>query len=447
MPFDDEYSSDSHFSDISDDRDAYQQLIDMAGVHNQHMNQLHISSINRLGLGNQEKISVTFKFEQENFYTFYRPVSETSTFSRDKDFSDVSAWRNIGGFINNTPNIVYLDLDLDVIADGHPAAECLLSLCNELRQNKHIVTLKLCSFGAFLFDIGSFLVNNQAILHIYLQYTAVPVTPEQCINIAEAIRDVHLLTLSIKMTFPDEGPLAPNEGSFHHIVSTCTCVEELKVLCMSQSHIESVGLLLLNPSARLRALHLEFSANTYRNFNAMSDMETFIIPNLVRNRQLRELFFHCSRIQDGQQIIIPLADFRCTSFDRLLCNVSSIENICNSNHTIEKIAGLRHEFYASECTKEYLQLNMNEKKTQVIQNKIVQYYLAAGSHLGPFENTPLSVLAKVLSLGSKTRNQQTAIFNLLRAFPEICNSQSSNEMCNIQSVKNSHLRKKVRLNC
>jgi hypothetical protein len=78
----------------------------MAGVNNQHINRLHISSIN------QEKISVTFKFEQ-NFY-----VSNTSTFSRDKDFSDVSVWRDLGGFINNTPNIVYLDLDLDVIADG-----------------------------------------------------------------------------------------------------------------------------------------------------------------------------------------------------------------------------------------------------------------------------------------------------------------------------------------
>jgi hypothetical protein len=102
-----------------------------------------------------------------------------------------------------------------------------------------------------------------------------------------------------------------------------------------------------------------------------------------------------------------------------LCNSTSLENICNSNHTLEKIWSNE-----SVLTAEYLKLNKNEDKNKVIQNKIVEYYLARGLDLAPFASMSLSVLAKVMTLGGEMTNKQTAIFQLLRGIPDLCNVSS-----------------------
>jgi hypothetical protein len=57
-------------------------------------------------------------------------------------------------------------------------------------------------------------------------------------------------------------------------------------------------------------------------------------------------------------------------FCKLLCNTTSIENICNSNHTLQEIGG----YQRSRLLNEYLELNKNENKSQVIRNKILKYY-------------------------------------------------------------------------
>jgi hypothetical protein len=96
-----------------------------------------------------------------------------------------------------------------------------------------------------------------------------------------------------------------------------------------------------------------------------------------------------------------------------------------------------------------LLLNKIENKKKVIQNKIIQFYFVGDFDLAPFASMPISVLARVMSLGERVEfdpvshakmsysrtlreryqrikmkgipNKQTAIFELLRGIPELCN--------------------------
>jgi hypothetical protein len=119
----------------------------------------------------------------------------------------------------------------------------------------------------------------------------------------------------------------------------------------------------------------------------------------------------------------------------LLCNSTTLQNICNSNHTLETVnhscyAEANHFRYAeanhscTSFTSECLELNRNENKNKVIQNKVMQFYFVGSFDLAPFASMPLSVLAKVMSGGKEMKNKQTAIFELLRAIPELCHVSS-----------------------
>jgi hypothetical protein len=90
--------------------------------------------------------------------------------------------------------------------------------------------------------------------------------------------------------------------------------------------------------------------------------------------------------------------------------------ICSSNHTLENVNPSCTSF-TSEC----LKLNRNKNKNIVIQNKVMQFYFVGSFDLAPFASMPLSVLAKVMSVGQAMRNKQTAIFELLRGIAELVN--------------------------
>jgi hypothetical protein len=117
-----------------------------------------------------------------------------------------------------------------------------------------------------------------------------------------------------------------------------------------------------------------------------------------------------------------------TSFDtsdcldsmKLLCNVSTIESIYNSNHMLQKIDVQGHELsaFATKC----LELNENEDKAQVVRHKILRFYFTGQYDVSPFVSMPLSVLPEVISqIKGKKKKRMSAIYRLLRCIPELCN--------------------------
>jgi hypothetical protein len=179
-------------------------------------------------------------------------------------------------------------------------------------------------------------------------------------------------------------------------------VEELRVRCETNSQITALAALLQDPRAVLQCL--EINSSVINDFDVRLALRE-IAASLVGNTMLKDLSFGGG--------IGPTDEF-----DNLLCDCTSLENICNSNHTLEAIEAPNDSI--SDRTKDYLEINNYQNKCKVVQDKIIQYYFLGEFDLSPFASMPLSMLSEVMSLGEEMSNQQTAIFELLRGIPDLC---------------------------
>jgi hypothetical protein len=198
-------------------------------------------------------------------------------------------------------------------------------------------------------------------------------------------------------------------GVFERIVSTCFGVEKLQVLCSTINIYTALAALLRDPRTVMQCLNI-WNYDIHIHHIDIRLALRKIAASLVGNTKLMEL----GLLQFFTQEVYD-------EFDTILCNASSLESICKSNHTLAKIFLMHGDL--SACTEECLDLNKDENKNRVIRNKILQYYFIGGFSLAPFSVMPASVLAEVLSLGAKS-NKQTAIFELLRGIPDLCNVSS-----------------------
>ena len=80
----------------------------------------------------------------------------------------------------------------------------------------------------------------------------------------------------------------------------------------------------------------------------------------------------------------------------------------------------------SPLVEDCLKLNTNASKKTVIKTKVARYYFNGDFDISPFANMPVSVLPEVLSLirGEINTKQQSAIFQMLKCIPELCNVSS-----------------------
>jgi hypothetical protein len=108
----------------------------------------------------------------------------------------------------------------------------------------------------------------------------------------------------------------------------------------------------------------------------------------------------------------------CCDSDKLLCDVSSIQSISNSNHTLESIDISGHEL--SSLSEQCLKLKNNGNKATVIRSKILLYYFVGEFDVSPFVDIALSVLPEGMSQ-VEGENNQSAIYRLPRCIPELCN--------------------------
>jgi hypothetical protein len=291
------------------------------------------------------------------------------------------------------------------------ADECLESFYDELKENKLIKSLHLDTIEQTIsmFNLGYFLQNNTNMKDLeLLSDDDRLVTMEQGHMIGAALRGAQLRRLDICCAFE-------NNAAFGLIVSACLGVEDLSVICETNSHYTALAALIQNPMSMLKILSVD------QNIGEESDEEAFdgrlvlreLAASLVGNTAMKELY-------------LPLfTEEEVDEFEALLCNSSSLGNIYNSNHTLEKIRqNIQWPYYLSAFISECLQLNENENKNKVIQNKIMQFYFAQGFDISPFANMPTSVLAQVISAGEGMCNKQTSIFELLRCIPDLCNVSS-----------------------
>ena len=111
----------------------------------------------------------------------------------------------------------------------------------------------------------------------------------------------------------------------------------------------------------LNGLEVDFFSRTNSSRLDAEQAVRDISTSLVENIFLRTLGI------DGTRNFRHLIVF---DSDKLLCDISSIESISNSNHTLECIDVFRNTL--STLTEQCLELNKNIDKAKVIRNKTLR---------------------------------------------------------------------------
>jgi hypothetical protein len=121
--------------------------------------------------------------------------------------------------------------------------------------------------------------------------------------------------------------------------------------------------------------------------------------------------------------------------NKLLCDVSSVNSIINSNHALLQleVSGHTPSTLAEQC----LDLNHNMDKNKVIRDKILQFYFVGEFDVSLFSSMAVSVIPVIMSQ-IEGEDRQYALFRLLQWIPDLCNV--SERTSSFQSSGNKRLK-------
>ncbi|KAL7510915.1 hypothetical protein ACHAXN_008776 [Cyclotella atomus] len=331
---------------------------------------------------------------------FRYPVAD----STDYDF-DLYTWKGIGDAITHNPYVTELNLFVNDIDHSPDAERCIEALCQKVKNNSTIEKLILGSASIhalnMLNKLSYFVQHNEKLRYLFLQ-SVLALTADQITLISAALADRRTLLREYSIAYCR----FDNEHTFQQVLAAAhSKVQSIELACETNYQYTTLASLLRDPTTELQAVRLVPmpSARQFDERVAASE----ITASLVGNTKLKDLVI-CFLSLGGE-------DMKC--FDKLLCDVSSIESICsNSNHTLEKIEQPGLSSFVKEC----LELNKNNNKQEVARNKVLQYYFIGEFDVAPFANMPLSVVPEVMGQ-DKIRNRHSAIFRLLKCIPDLCN--------------------------
>jgi hypothetical protein len=346
----------------------------------------------------------------ESYYVFY--LSRVG----------VDAWKNLATTINNSQvNTATIGMPHNP-RDTRPTPEYYEAFLGELKNNKTIKDLRLRLDHQIISTfLGYFLQNNSKMREpeskCEISFFGDFLTLEQITVLATVLRDARLWHLDLKGLSWFE----LEDGSFEQIVSACLGVNKLDVESSTNSHFTAVASLLRDPMSMLTYIKMDRCRYIPDDFDGTMALRE-IAESLAGNTRLKTIKLPDDISFYGSESVDEI--------DNLLCDSSTLEKIRSSNHTLEKIIyrdqvdQVSVEANISTRSRECLVLNRNTDKNKVIQNKVMQFYFVGHFDPAPFANMPLRVLPTVMSLGKEASNKQTALFELLRTIPDLCNRSS-----------------------
>lgn len=262
-----------------------------------------------------------------------------------------------------------------------------------LKENKSIESLTLYAQDISMFDLDYFLRNNKNLKDLGLYDSLLP---NQSVMVSTTIGNSTLRMLDLSRCIFD------NDEHFSQTVLACLRVETLAVSCKSTFQLSSLCSLLRDRRAMLRKVSVETSSGLRNEISRIAE-------SLMENNTLKVVEF-----RDKVDL---------NPFGPLLCDTSSLNNICNSNHTLEDICF----YYRCDSSllplpiEALLGLNKNVDKNFVVCEKIREYYFDGTFDVAPFVNMPISILPLVMSaIRGGEINRQNAIFRMLRSMPGLC---------------------------
>jgi hypothetical protein len=362
--------------------------------------------------------------EQVSIEVYCRTTDRESDFEVIDRLSyvDVDAWRRLGRAFQD---ITLDELSLGAFLHGERADEidddlvtaaerCVNAFMAEVKHNKTIIRAYFELTGLWIDDLSDFIQYNDALEQLMLESEEL-VTLEQSNALSQAIsiRSVQLKEVIFGCCFE-------NDGSLDRMMEGCSRVDDISFMCCSYiSECTAVAAFLRDTtnSNVVRKLLVQFIVHS--GDGALSihsgdgDLSTLdreqavrdIAASLVKNTHLKELSLYGLGTSDW--------------FDRnkLICDVSSIETIVNSNHTLE---GFSNVDELSTLAEQCLVLNRNPDKTEVIREKIRRFYFVGDFDMSPFVDVPLCVLPEVMSQ-IDGEDKLSAIYKLLQYIPDLLN--------------------------
>ena len=283
-------------------------------------------------------------------------------------------------------------------------------------------------------DLRYFLENNKNLKEIDLRSGDI-VSPAQSAHISTAFRDVSLKKLCIGWDGFDGPDIFTNNGAFEQIILACQKVKKIHIHRLKENYqCTSVAALLQDPVGSLEELTLELPYND--DDDSEFDLERAkneLLAGLSRNNKLKILDVGRDLFHDDEYK---------SRFKNLLCNITSIDSICQSNHTLQ---WMWINAKIQEHCDAFLELNRNPNKNKVIQAKIMQFYFSGDFDASSIANMPLALLAEIL--GIDVEKKQSAVFNILKSIPELCDAGSRDLVqtveCSKVSSRETNKRKRV----
>jgi hypothetical protein len=315
----------------------------------------------------------------------------------------VDAWTRFGRAVRNSSTLDELRLFVDEEGMDHlngdlleTAAPCISAFMAEVKHNTTIETAFLNFTVLPMNDLGDFIINNKALNHLWLG-SQEAVSLEQSTILSRAISSSHLGSIGIMRC------CFGLDGAFARMLEGCSKLNQLQVRCKHNSECTAVAAFLEHPANMLKTLCMELDGD-FKSFDCTQAMKE-ISESLVRNEHLKRL------IVERQYGNV------CLDSDKLLCDISSIQSISESNHSLEDIwAGSGHSNLTQQC----LQINKNVDKAAVKRKKILRFYFVGQFDVSPFSSMTLSILPEVMTK-IEEENKHSAIYRLLQCIPQLCN--------------------------
>ncbi|KAL3783863.1 hypothetical protein ACHAWO_000558 [Cyclotella atomus] len=329
--------------------------------------------------------------------------------------SDDDLWQRLGRAISCNASLGSLVLDVNDDHDiGHfsqRAVQNARALFRGLSQNKsvHHLALIFRETPLLMFDfLTHFVQHNRSLRDIHFDFRR-PLLTEQSQMLSNAIGNAELTSLNLANCFVDH-------ESLNRIIPRCTGVERLIIQCNTHENYAAVAALIQDPHTALTSIRIYFQGSGLhpRSIIRCSPNDGFvlIISSLNGNETLK-----CLEFRGG-------FDDHHGNFINLLCDFSSIESIHNSNHTLEQLEVFD---FTPEMIRSCIVMNQNANKTQVIRQKIAEYYFRGDFDIAPFVKMSISLLPSVLGLirGSDI-NRHSAIYQMLKCIPDLCDVTTRN---------------------
>jgi len=189
-------------------------------------------------------------------------------------------------------------------------------------------------------------------------------------------------------------------------------MKSLKSLSVRKAHSispagwRSITNLLQSPNSNLVDLQV------CDNKNLLNDEVISSFANAIaHNNTLKTL-----NISIYRQTTSNVSARRWSTIANILCNTSSICSIYNSNHTLSDIGNIGYRVYdfPTDLT-DYLQLNDNENKFEVVRQKIIRYHFTNGEdNMQEFADMELGVLPQALGWTGRNNIGRSLLYQLVR---------------------------------